>query len=376
MSGDHTLFVVDDIESYCLLLKSGLEPEYSVECFNTAEACLERMASQPPSLLLLDVDLPGISGFELCQKLRAAPATSRLPIIFISGLDDLDSRMEGYEAGGTDFVIKPFKLPELRKKIEVALQWSDAHQILTSQIADNELLTSLVLSNLDEYAALIGFLRQLNECYAAEDLIAPIFKLLAAYRLDGILQVRDGGQEKTLSANGENCPMEVTVINHVRGLERIFSFGSRTAYNFERITILVNNMPLHEEELCGRLRDHLAIAAETVDAKLASLAAFGQVRRTETEIRDLMTAVSATITALGEKYAWVHDQGETIAGQLQEKLMDAFMPLALSDWQEERIIAFVRAEVDRLIALYDFGDEQQQALESLRKRLVVLIVGD
>lgn len=367
------LFVVDDLKAFRTLLRAGLETDYAIECFDSAESCLQGMANALPDLLLLDVDLPGLSGFDLCRQLRSETPTRRLPIIFTSGLDDLESRIEGYEAGGTDFLAKPLKLPEVRKKVAVALQWVAEHQALSSQISDGELLTSLIMSNLDEYAALIGFLRQLNDCNVPEDLIEPVFKLLRAYHLDGIVQLRGPEFEHTVNSEGESTPMELSVVNHVRGLERIFSFGKRTAYNFERITILVNTMPLEDAELCGRLRDHLAIAAETANAKLAALEAFANERRIQNEIGTIVHRLNQAIRQFAARYDQVHSQSGATISQLLDKLLQSFAPLALSEWQEQQVLDLVEQEVNNLIALYDFADDNQSALENLLEHLSGLL---
>ena len=85
------------------------------------EAALAAVAAQPPDLLLSDVAMPGLDGFELCRRLKADPATRLLPVVLITGMGD-EHKIEGIEAGADDFLAKPFSAAELRARIRSLLQ--------------------------------------------------------------------------------------------------------------------------------------------------------------------------------------------------------------------------------------------------------------
>ena len=174
MNENFTVFSVDDSEFDRRLLQSALARDYRVESFATAEACLTRLGEDGAraDLFLLDVDLPGMDGYSLCRRLREQACGKGAAVIFISALNDLESRMEGFDAGGTDFMAKPINLRELRQKIETAHRLSSERRTLASRVAESETLTSLILSNLDEYVVLIKFLRALNECDSVRGVFA------------------------------------------------------------------------------------------------------------------------------------------------------------------------------------------------------------
>jgi len=77
------------------------------------ESALEQAREKPPSLIILDVMLPGTDGFELCRQLKISPITRRVPVIFVTGLDDEDDRRRGIEAGASAYLVKPFRSHEL-----------------------------------------------------------------------------------------------------------------------------------------------------------------------------------------------------------------------------------------------------------------------
>ena len=95
MHTDYRIFVVDDDATTRLLLSTMLGASFTVECFDTAEACLKRLDEQRPDLFLLDVGLPGIDGYELCRRIKAAPDTVQMPVVFLSGRDNPEDILAG-----------------------------------------------------------------------------------------------------------------------------------------------------------------------------------------------------------------------------------------------------------------------------------------
>lgn len=372
---DFPLFVVDDAEPIRVMLESSFKKEYRVVTYTSAEECLAQLEVNgfAPGIFLLDVNLLGMDGYTLCRKLKACPGMANIQVIFISSRDDLESRLEGYGAGGADYVVKPFSLPELKEKVAAARRQLVKQETLDEQVHESEILTSLILSNLDEYALLVKFLRSLNECGSAPALIALLFDLLRGYGLQSAIQIRLPGLEMTVGADGEDRPLEVAIIGHVRNLDRIFEFKTRAAYNFEHITVLINNVPLHDPELCGRLRDHLAIAVESANGKIENLLTkegFSQAKDTAAE---LFAELQAVVKEVEKNYAGARYRGAVVIQDMLAELARTFASLGLSDAQEFSIDTIVREKTDDLVEIYDFSGETQNALSEISKRLATIL---
>ena len=377
MDSDFTLFAVDDVEFARVLLDSAFRQECRIESFASAEDCLARL-DQPgssPDLFLLDVDLPGINGYELCRRIKARPAMLNVPVIFLSGFDDADSRLEGYDAGGIDYVVKLYNLAELKKKVEVARRLSGEHRSLSGKVQESELLASLVMSNLDEYAALIHFLRALNACEAYPAMLDALFDLLHAYRLQGAIQIRLPGFEKTIGENGEDYPLEVSVMQHVRKLDRIFEFKKRAAYNYEHITILVNNVPVHDPDLCGRIRDNLLIATECANARLQAM----QTKADHVHAREsmflLLNELQDVVQDFEKKYTLARYRGSALTLEILNELAMAFSSLGMTDEQEAGIQNIINDKAYTLAEIYDFSSDTQEALGTIAAHLSAILSG-
>jgi DNA-binding response OmpR family regulator len=369
METDYTVFVVDDDKTTRFLLESMLGKAYAVEAFDSAESCLERLAQKQPNLFLLDVGLPGMDGYELCRNIKGVPEIAGIPVVFISGHDDLDAVMAGYDAGGEDYIVKPFDIVGLSHKIENLRRIEQDKRVLLEQARDSDDLATLVLANLDEYAVLIKFLRSLNECGNTEETVEAILRSLAAFHLDGAVQIRLRNFEKTFSKTGENWPLEIAVINHIRTLDRIFEFRTRCAYNFEHITIMVTNMPVADAELCGRIRDHLAIAAEAADAKLIALQSFEDNSTMRNEINGLLEAVAQTMQSYKQQNDAARYKGTIYRTKILDDLLASFAHLGMSGQQEEEILEMVRDRTNNLTDLYDISGETQATFGALSQKL-------
>lgn len=119
------IMIVDDEIATLLPLKRSLEAEgYSViEAVNGYEA-IEKSKTECPELIILDLMLPGIDGFEVCVQLKKDKRTERIPVIMLTAKDEIRDKVEGLELGADDYVTKPFNLNELKARIKNVLKRS------------------------------------------------------------------------------------------------------------------------------------------------------------------------------------------------------------------------------------------------------------
>ncbi len=115
--------VVEDEEALSVLLRYNLESEgYEVETIARGDEAELRLQERVPDLLLLDWMLPGVSGIELCRRLRMRPETERLPIIMLTARGEESERVRGLAIGADDYVVKPFSTPELMARVRAILR--------------------------------------------------------------------------------------------------------------------------------------------------------------------------------------------------------------------------------------------------------------
>jgi two-component system phosphate regulon response regulator PhoB len=124
--------VVEDEEALGVLLRYNLEAEgYVVDTIARGDEADLRLKEVVPDLLILDWMLPGLSGVELCRRLRTRPETERLPIIMLTARGEESERVRGLSVGADDYVVKPFSTPELLARVRAMLRRSKPEKIST-----------------------------------------------------------------------------------------------------------------------------------------------------------------------------------------------------------------------------------------------------
>src|SRR4051795_10000486 len=124
------IMIVEDEEPLMLLLRYNLESEgYEVETAGRGDDAEIKLKESPPDLLVLDWMLPGMSGIELCRRLRARPATERLPIIMLTARGEENERVRGLATGADDYIVKPFSVPELIARIGALMRRASPERV-------------------------------------------------------------------------------------------------------------------------------------------------------------------------------------------------------------------------------------------------------
>jgi adenylate cyclase len=143
------ILIVDDTPENITIL-SGLLATFQKMVATGGEKALELIrGDNPPDLVLLDVEMPGLNGFEVCRQLKSDPETQRIPIIFLTGNLDKKMTVEGFKLGASDFMTKPFDPDELMVRITTQLELSDSRERLEGMVFQLE-TSSRLLKNSNE----------------------------------------------------------------------------------------------------------------------------------------------------------------------------------------------------------------------------------
>jgi serine phosphatase RsbU (regulator of sigma subunit) len=135
---DCRVLIVDDVKANVDVLVEALRGEYKLSVALDGEKALEAALKSPPDLVLLDIVMPGIDGYEVCRRLRAAEETRELPVMFLSSLEDVKDKARGFEVGGNDYLTKPFEVLEVRARVRSLLR-AKAYADAVKAAAEREL---------------------------------------------------------------------------------------------------------------------------------------------------------------------------------------------------------------------------------------------
>ena len=168
MNEEIKILVVDDVAVNVILLSEMVKTcgYVPVAAYNAQQA-MEEIEKEHPAVILLDVYMPGMDGFQLCEQLKKDVATSDIPVIFISSMDSKEDKVRGFEVGGVDFIEKPFEIREVSMRLNTHMNISKLRQ---QQEIYNANLNRMVQENLNQISK-----EQKNTVYALETLYSMRF---------------------------------------------------------------------------------------------------------------------------------------------------------------------------------------------------------
>lgn len=364
-----TVLVVDDDPLVTGMFAIGLEPDYEVREANCAEDALDWLTQRQPDVILLDIGMPGMDGFELCLKIRKTPELEAIPVIFVSSHDTLEERLQAFDVGADDFIIKPFELEEVSRKIARAVKLKAGHRQLAQEKSAAEGAMQQAMTLLGEMGLVLNYTRS---CLGARSFVSLADQTISTFSSLGLnahVQIRSPLGTITRTAEGEASALEESIFERTREIGRLFSFRCRMICNYDNFSVLINNMPLEDPEFCGRIRDHAATIGETGSAAVASIELRLQV---EAAARELQLVSAQCHEALGLlRNGYRIQQGDTrceLEGMVQT-VERMYMSMGLTDGQEHAISDTVRAAADQVLGLFRTGMDFEGEFESILARL-------
>lgn len=130
-----TILVVDDEPNNLQLLRQILKDQYDLMFANGGKKCLELAKSHDIDLILLDIMMPDMSGYDVCKTLKSDPSTQSIPVIFVTAMSDVDDEAKGFDVGAVDYIQKPVSGPIVLRRVQTHLSLVRAHELEASQRA-------------------------------------------------------------------------------------------------------------------------------------------------------------------------------------------------------------------------------------------------
>ena len=131
-----TVLIVDDTPDNISLLKAALMEDYSIKVATRGQKAIEIARAMPVDLILLDVMMPEMDGFETCRRLKAEPLTRSIPVIFITARGEIDDESKGFSCGGVDYITKPISASIVRARVKTHLALYDQNRALERRVQE------------------------------------------------------------------------------------------------------------------------------------------------------------------------------------------------------------------------------------------------
>lgn len=371
-----TILVVDDADDNHQLLDYLLCDDYEVYHAKSGKQCLQEVnEADDADLILLDVNMPEIDGYQVCNSLKNNPKTALIPIIFVSALDSLDDRLRGYQAGGDEYITKPIEGSILVEKIKHTLKEKQVNCQLRTDVrvqedkAEFAMGTAMEALTMNaEYGQILRYMQQAASCNNYTDLITALFSTTTSFALDCCAMIRSPSVSHLFGCRGDT--LEAKVLRDYKSADKVFSFGGRTIVNTQRIILLVKNMPLDEPEKCGRLKDHLVMITDSTNKRLEHLEVNHQsdLKRTAS-VKQLIETCENGLALVENRIDDHEEDTRRIMQKLLDNLEEKLFSLALDEDQEKSLVALADQAGKELETLGGFQQEIHQSLHNITKGL-------
>ena len=180
------VLIVDDVAANLKILRDALQPEgYEILVATSGKAALRTAAGTRPDLILLDVMMPEMNGYEVCQELKQSEATADIPIIFVTAKGDTESVVEGFSAGGVDYITKPFEHSEVRVRIRNHLMTKQLQDGLKEAKDELEVSYNQLKQRTAELEVRNRFIRQTFGRYLTDEVVANLLESPEGLKVGG-----------------------------------------------------------------------------------------------------------------------------------------------------------------------------------------------
>ncbi len=356
------ILIVDDTLPNLRLLSTMLtENGYEVRGVPNGTMALTAVRSVPPDLILLDINMPKLDGYEVCRQLKAAPETRDIPIIFISALDEVIDKVKAFSVGGVDYVTKPFQIAEILVRIENHLTLRRLQNQLQQANADLS-TTNAELEKTNEE------LRATNAALKASNQELDAFARTVAQDLKNPLTLITGQADylKDRLAHGESFGSACRDL-----LDQIEAGGQRSSRVIDSLLLLawvrkgqVNYEAVEMGGIIERARENLTTLIQEREATLILAERWPTVTGYAPWLEEVWTQyisngvqyggqpprleIGATPQVDGSIRFWVRDNGPGLSPEAQATLFTEFSQLDEADERHGLGLAIVRRIIEKL----------------------------
>ncbi len=383
MNPFHVCIVDDDPMARMIAADALAGRDYRVsECASGAD-CLALFAAAdpfdfdaapaaPPDVVLLDIEMPEMDGYEVCRRLRAE-GNAGTHVIFVSGRDDLESRLASFDAGGSDFIVKPYAPKELQHHVAKIEALAQQHREQAEMLSYAQKTAFSAMSSMGEMGAVLQFMRDSFSCRTAAALAGRVVDAHRAYGLSALVGLRVGDADTYSCGQDERSELEVSILDYARKLGRLQQLGNRLVLNYPGITLVVLDLPLDDPERVDRLRDHLALIAEGASARVQGLEIEAARAAQSRGIVAAVNALTETWRQTEALRASNHQAVLDVAGSFDEKLLYAFVGMGLTAAQETQITEMASQAMGEIAGLLTRQAELEQRLREVTMALERLV---
>ncbi len=363
------IIIVDDDLRNQRILENLLEDDFTLFIASSGEECLRLSAQEKPDLILLDIMMPGINGYETCIKLKQDSEMNKISVIFVSGKNSLEERMQGFDVGADDYFVKPFDHDQLILKINYALKLAMQRSDLLSKTSTATKMALQAMKDTSKLGIILRFIDDSYKAHTIEDIAIRLFNTTQALGWSCSASIKVNAQTHYLSDSGMISSLEKSLLEQLKGKGRFFDFRNRTIVNFDHVSLLIKNMPVDNEVLYGTIKDHVCFFASGVDVRIQALMASLELEKQQNNLLETIEAANNSMNEIRKAYHHLRVDGARIVEDLKDDVDDLIIGFGLTLPQEEALTQITEKGISKTSALFNSGIGIDSSFERLINKL-------
>lgn len=265
------VLAIDDDKLVHKIIEDALAESCKLIRAKNGDEGLRLALKYQPDIILLDVEMPGMNGFEVCEKLKKSSETSAIPVMFLSSRTDISERMRGYNSGAADYIVKPFNREELLARINVLDDYRQVSQRLKQDMEQAQITAEIAMTDSGDMGRIMRYVGQSYHAHDLDSLSSFFFEFFIPLQLEVAVAFWHQQGEVFKSAEGAIQPIEQELLEQNRDGNRFVDFGRRTIINYPKVSLLIKNMPTDDPAMYGRYKDLLPHILEATNAKIQDM---------------------------------------------------------------------------------------------------------
>lgn len=376
------LIVDDDKFAQKMIQRALSEDSFELRIAMNGEEGLDEARKKAPDIIVLDVEMPGLSGYEVCNILRQEDGTVDVPIVFLSSHASLRERMQGYEVGADDYIVKPFDAEHLLAKITVLIKYQQERKELKAQYELAQKTAITAMAGTSELSVAMNFIEKTYSYGNYEALANGLFQATDQFQLSCCLLICEGDfescnndcdsckQNLLFSSDGSVKPLEKEMLEMADEGQRFLDFGLRTIVNFPGIKLLVRNMPLDNMELYGRIKDILPVLISAMETKIHALKTEQSLHNYSKELLGSFGRIRTNLYYLAKRLVANQASSANVMVKMTHELNNDLLGMGLEEDQEEYLLSRIDTAIadaaSRIDASAIIADSFTDLLSDLR----------
>jgi CheY-like chemotaxis protein len=369
------VMVVDDSLSIRALIEALLEDDFEVTAVADGMSALVTVNSFKPDIILLDVNMPDMDGYQVCQKLKENKATRDIPVVFVSAEEGAEDQLKAYQMGGEGYITKPVNHDELLAKVQERLRAKKELSRLEEEAKSAVAAAYEAMSSNSELGIIVRFMERIMVAEHYDDVSREYLASLKELGLIVSVQIRNGFFSKTYSSGTDNeREIEEKLLLAAKENGKFLELQKRCIVNMPRISILIKNMPIENPSTYGRVKDNLSMFMHAADNRIKSIGFEMQVQ--QEKAGGLRSAITETSDNLARITTKLHQNGtmaKKIMQNLREEMEETLIGLCLSVEQEEKIMKMIDTGLGEMNEIAVMGEEVHEDVAKIQDRFQNLI---